>query len=395
MDKNINNRNAVITKLKPGEKNKRQPYPYKCSMVDTAVINLFDGVTKPVITVAELPVIVIETFRDKFGTIVPGIGKMEKYTMPGETYMSHDSFTHKQLTDVTICSTTAAYFYIFSGAEKKPHFVMSKSLSLDYHSKLIKHSISTRCWFGRSLDKPIKLLSDHSITQGLRSGNLEESAFYFFSNRTDEFKAIFSFDNIKFNIDYFMIIFDQQQNNGKCSDFLKRGFTTHLDLGWSREGASSTTEKSQQENGETVNAKPVIMGLEDHFVNLGNLPDLVMEMTDGIVFDNENILMPDKHRDKEFAALLRQKMKASTARFEAYTIVRQHVCVIGRENSSSFQGTARHIDGPNDTRIGYRHTCVFSFLCQWNDVSSNWVMFLDSFLFDVPRFLPVVLRHYC
>ena len=151
VDQNINNRNAVITKLKPGEKNKRQPYPYKCSMVDTAVINLFDGVTKQVITVAELPVIVIETFRDKFGTIVPGIGKMDKYTMPGETYTSHDSYSHKQLTDVTICSTTAAYFYVFSGAEKKPHFVMSKSLSLDYHSKLIKHSISTRCWFVQRL----------------------------------------------------------------------------------------------------------------------------------------------------------------------------------------------------------------------------------------------------
>ena len=135
--------------------------------------------------------------------------------------MSHDSFTHKQLTDVTICSTTAAYFYVFSGAEKKPHFVMSKSLSLDYHSKLIKHSISTRCWFGRSLDKAIKLLSDHSITQGLRSGNLEESAFYFFSNRTDEFMAIFNFENIKFNIDYFMIIFDQQQKMASTAIVLK------------------------------------------------------------------------------------------------------------------------------------------------------------------------------
>lgn len=345
-------------------------------MVDTAIITLFDGVTTPVVTHSELPVIVIETFRDKLGNIVPGIGRQEKYSMPCESYMSNNKYANKQLTEVTICSTTWAYFYVFSGAEKKPHFVMSSSASLDYHSKLIKHGISNRCWFGRSLDLPIKLLSDHSITQGLRAGNMEESEFYFFSNRTDEFKAIFNVENIKFNVDYFMIIFDEQQNSGKCVDSLKRGFTTHLNLGWSREGASSSTEKSQQSNGSTINAKPAIMGLDNHFVNLGNLPDLIMEMTDGIVFDNENKLMPDQQRDTEFAALLRQKMKASSARFEAYTLVRQQVCVVGDDNRSSFCGTARHIDGPNDTRIGYRHTCVFSFMCEWNNVSSNKVMFI-------------------
>lgn len=97
--------------------------------------------------------------------------------------------------------------------------------------------------------------------------------------------------------------------------------------------------------------KLVIMGEDDHFVNLGNLPDLIMRMTNGLVFDNEGELMPDEDHDKEFSALLQQKMKASSACFEAYTLVRQYVCYFGDVNNSGFCGTA-------------------SFLCQWNNVSS-------------------------
>ena len=77
-----------------------------------------------------------------------------------------------------------------------------------------------------------------------------------------------------------MLIFDKQEFDCNRKDILKRGFTTHLDLGWSREGASSTTEKSQSSCGETINAKPVIMGADKHFVNLGNLPDAIQSMTD-------------------------------------------------------------------------------------------------------------------
>ena len=44
-------------------------------------------------------------------------------------------------------------------------------------------------------------------------------------------------------------------------------------------------------------------------------------MTDCYVFDNEMKLMCDDDRDKLFSALLREKMKAKKAQFEAYTLV--------------------------------------------------------------------------
>ena len=377
-DNNINSRKSVVKKSKPGcisfpavNIQTTTPPKQKENLEMDGKMNelIFDGVSKEVHSIAELPVIVIETFKDKAGKIVCGIGRSEKNLKPGESYMGRDTYENKELTDVTICSTTSSYFYVFSEAEKKPHFVLSHSEALKYHFLVTKHGISNRFWFDRSLDYPIKLLSDHSITNGLRSGNEEESGFYFFSNRTEEFKLVFHKDNIRFKLDYYMIIFDEQEFSGGSTDVLKRGFTTHLDLGWSREGASSSTEKSQKSAGEIINATPAIMGMDEHFYNLGNLPDLIMTMTNGVVFDNATKLMPDNDRDEQFAALLRQKMKCKMSRFEAFTIVRQKVCVVGDTNSSGFQGTARHIDGPNDTRTGYRHTCVFSFLAEWNHVS--------------------------
>ena len=63
------------------------------------------------------------------------------------------------------------------------------------------------------------------------------------------------------------------------------------------------------------------MGADKHFVNLGNLPDAIQSMTDCCVFDNKMKLMCDNNRDNQFAALLREKMKAKKAWFEAYTRV--------------------------------------------------------------------------
>lgn len=378
-DDDINSRKVVAERPKPGSIFKLSSSESICcesqepkdsdQMSFFMDEHLFGGVSQAINSIANTPVIVIETFTDKDGKTVSGIGRQETNTTPGESYMSSDAYNNKQLTNVTICSTTSSYFYVFSEAEKKPHFVLSQSQALKYQLLLMRYEITNRVWYPRSLDLPIKLLSDHSITNGLRSGNLEESDFYFFSNRTTEFKTFFDPEKIRFNLDYFMLIFDEEEFNGNCNDILKRGFTTHIDLGWSREGASSSTEKSQRSCGETINAMPVIMGAEEHFVNLGNLPDLIMTMTDIHVFDNEMKLMSDNDRDNRFAALLRNKMKANKARFEAYTLVRQKVCSIEDLKTSEFKGTSRHTDGPNDTRIGYRHTCVFSFLCQWNNVS--------------------------
>ena len=94
------------------------------------------------------------------------------------------------------------------------------------------------------------------------------------------------------------------------------------------------------------------MGDDDHFVNLGNLPDAIQTMTDFYVFDNQMKLMSDDDRDNLFSALLREKMNAKKARFEAYTLVRQKVCTMEDFNKSEFIGSSRHTDGPNDTRIG-------------------------------------------
>ena len=348
---------------------------------------IYSGKTKKHDFLPEYPVVVIETFRNREGEIKKGIvNETEKKYEPGKAaYMPFNKVKDKHLSEVIICETSSSYFYVFASADQRPHFVLTKREARKYQHALIDHDISTHTFRGKLLDEPLKLLSNHSISEGLRSGQYQESDFYFISNRTELFKRFFSDGLIKINLDYWMVEFDKL---GRQCDELRRGFVSYVDIGWTREGAISSTENSQTQSADTLCAKPSILGEDEYFRQLGNLPDLIMAITDKVVFDNETKLMWDEERDNKFARILREKMNCNLARFEAYTLVRQPICKLGDESNIDFSGTARHIDGPNDRRVGYKHTCVFSLLCSWKKVSFNmYVIFLFQFMSDFIFFL--------
>ena len=102
---------------------------------------------------------------------------------------------------------------------------------------------------------------------------------------------------------------------------------------------------------------------------LGNIPDVITELIDRYCYENDEKLMPDEERDREFASKLRSRIGLKISRFEAYTIVRQFISTLENFDASTMNATARHTDGPNCSRPGYRHTAVFSFLCVWKKVS--------------------------
>ena len=142
-DDNINSRWAVTKIPKPGSINQLTDLISNCVDVLQDVKDkldiwsetdehIFGGISQPINSIIDSPVIVIETFTDNNGKIVNGIGHHDKNTSPGELYMKEDTYNNKWLNNVTICATTSSYFYVFSEAEKNPHFVLCKSEELKY-----------------------------------------------------------------------------------------------------------------------------------------------------------------------------------------------------------------------------------------------------------------------
>lgn len=268
----------------------------------------------------------------------------------------------KRLTDVLVCQTTSSYFYVFKQAEMRPHFVLDYESAKKYSQTIVTHDIGFQKKV--NLCNPIKMLSDNSIEEGLRAGQKEEADFYFFSNKTTQFNHFFDEKKIMFDVDFWMKKFDDKQGNK--IDQHGRGFVDgHVDLGFTREGATKNILKTQKEGIDTMSSIPILMGDKDDYKQLGTLPDNIMTITDKYVFENDKNLMWEGEREKQFAQVLRERIgkHCTKSRFEAFTLVRQLVL----ENNM----TARHCDGPNDHRIGYRHTCVYSFLTKWKGVSRS------------------------
>ena len=206
------------------------------------------------------------------------------------------------------------------------------------------------------------MLSDNSIEEGLREGQKEEADFYFFSNKTTQFNYFFDKKKMRFDVDFWMNKFDNKQG----TDQHGQGFVDgHVDLGFTREGATKNILKTQKEGINTVSSIPVLMGDKDDYKQLGSLPDDIMTITDKYVFENGKNLMWEREREKQFAQVLRARIgkQCKKSRFEAFTLVRQ----LASNNTM----IARHVDGPNNHQIGYRHTCVYSFLTKWREVSKS------------------------
>jgi len=368
-DINIPKETPLVKNPKPGSDNcSHQQIPQNS---DLNIKKNFDGEAKKHQMKSETPVIVIETFKNDKSEIVCGITtKQEKQQKPGGDYVRMKN-KNKKLHGVIICPTTPSYVYFFRHAELRPHFVTSREKLKGYLLKIVTEDIKITKFCDDDLNEPIKIISDHSISEGLRAGNQEESEFYFFSERTEVFKTLMNDDRLQFDLDKLMKKYDEETAlSNITSDELSRGFVDgHTDIGFTREGALTNTINSQTKSGEHVCARPVIFGSDSDLKLLGNIPDAISEIMDRYCFENNCKLMPDDDRDEMFAAVLRSKIGLKKSRFEAYTIVRQFISRLKDFDPSCFNETTRHVDGPNCFRPGYRHTAVFSFMCVWKKVS--------------------------
>ena len=78
--------------------------------------------------------------------------------------------------------------------------------------------------------------------------------------------------------------------------------------------------------------------------------------------------MDSEERDNVFGRNLRQLTGATKSKSEAFTWVRTFICNLEDWNMILLLiATSLHLDGPNDHRVKYRHTGIFSFLCTWNN----------------------------
>ena len=158
------------------------------------------------------------------------------------------------------------------------------------------------------LDKPIKVIRDCSMVNGLEEGQKESSDFTFLSNRCNTFQRMFGEDveNIEFDVDWWNNQFDDPKQ--KTMD-KERGFVDgHFNLGWGRCGVNEATHASQTKSACDALALPHIINkdCEDACQKLGNIPDLVQTFCDKCVFENGNKLMPCELRDEMFGSALRR-----------------------------------------------------------------------------------------
>jgi hypothetical protein len=322
---------------------------------------------------AEHPVIVIETFTDMDGgDVVMGPTKAPtgvSFSPGDDRYLRPNTKTKKRLASVILCETSDKYFYCFKLANKKPHFVLSKPEAREYMKKLLDWDVGIKRFCRHQLKEPLKVIGDHTITTGIQAGTRADSDFLFLSDDTKLFHHYFGNDKLNLDVDFWMETFDKQQSEGKTTDVQKRGFKDgHVDIGWGRGGVSSSMMETQKKGKEYLLAQPALINKNDvGYRKLGNLPDCVQAFCDDHVRDCGEPLMNDMDRDEKYAKPLRAKMNLKRSRFEAYTLVRQFVCHSSKLQRNKFNKTARHTDGPNDTRPGYSVTGVLSFLVEWKD----------------------------
>ena len=314
---------------------------------------------------ANLPVIHIETFHDPSGNIAPG---PVKYTEEGQRkvygvgsgYLQQS--VDRRLAKVLCCPTTKAYVYFFKDATHRPHWVCSREESREYLLKLLDVDTDLKVIGTSQLCRPVKVINDSSISEGLREGNKEESDFIFILDQTELFKSYYGdLEELNFPTAKWMEFFDKE---GPKRDLHGRNFRFgHHDLGFGREGVSMSAHASQDEGLEFVMGKPQIIGNREMAATLGPLVDRTTLLMDATCFENGERLMNDDERDSVFGDFLRRMTNSKHSRFESYTVVRQplgrRLAVLG--GRCRFQGTSRlvrlevwsipvcphHIDSPN------------------------------------------------
>ena len=132
------------------------------------------------------------------------------------------------------------------------------------------------------LDKPVRVQDPLQTT---------ECDFLMLSNETEEFKEYFTEDKIKFDSDYWMSIFDQQEDQKNTHDNQKRGFKNgHADLGFGRDGVSRSAEISQKGRKNVLFAIPHLIHKDKFdYKKLGNIPDQIQLLADKYIQDNGQV----------------------------------------------------------------------------------------------------------
>ena len=188
-----------------------------------------------------------------------------------------------------------------------------------------KKNIAIRRIVQHELDKPVKILLDHTPT----TDHEKDSDFFMLSDMTDEFDDYFGEDKLIFDYDHWMDVFDKQEEEHKTNDEQKRGFKNgHADIGFGRDGVSQSAELSQKGNNDIIFATPHLIHKDKFdYKKLGNLSDMIQLAADKFIFDQGEELMPrlPEMRDKVFGNMLRDKTGLVYSRFESFTVVRQFV----------------------------------------------------------------------
>lgn len=315
---------------------------------------MFDDDARPFkAPLSDLPSVVVETFTDDSGEMVAGPvthkaadGNNERYSIGEHGYLTGDDHK-KHLSRVLCCPMSNASLYFFKWANYRTHFTCERSEAMSYIQNVVTATdldVDLKNISTKQLQKPIKILTDWSLTDGLHAGVKEESDFIFVSDETSLFhKAFGDLKKFPFPTAQWMTYFDSQQ---KQSDSQLRGFEFGChDCGIGREGVFRSAHATQDEGQEFLAAKPHIFGNDELMGTLGPLLDRSTLLMDSICFEGGEPIMNDTGRDSVFGKELRKKTNSKLSRFEAYTIARQPLCTLAewRENKTKFKGTLRHL----------------------------------------------------
>ena len=354
------NEDAVITSPflplsppKPG-KLRLADHPSETAGVDVGGC-MFDEEAKAFkAPLSDLPCVVVETFTDDSGEMVAGPVEYKcpdrtsgRYKIGAIGYLKGDA-EKKHLSQVLCCPMSNASLYMFKWANYRTHFTCERSEAMAYINKVTTTTnldVDLKNISTKQLQKPIKILTDSSLTDGLHGGEKEDSDFIFVSDETQLFhKAFGSLEKFPFPTARWMRYFDSQQK--QRGDSQLRGFEFGVfDCGFGREGVSRTAHQTQDEGLEYVVAKPYIFGDEEMMATLGPLVDRCTLLMDSICFEGGTRMMNDSKRDSIFGEELRSKTNSRFSRMEAYTIARQPLCTVEEwlKKNTKFKGTSRHL----------------------------------------------------
>ena len=293
------------------------------------------------------PVIHVESFEDSEGNPCKGPdGEFSDFP--------YETSNGRTMTKVVCCPTTASYFYCFSDAHEKHHFVVEGERSETYRDEVYHHS---------------KDISFHRYSiKDLRRKIQHNDEFFLFSEWTEEFKKHLDPKKLGFDVAFFVDNFESGAFQSKTTEEnMKRGdaFCKHsLHLGYGRDGHNTSCRSTQEEEGgKSILAKPDLVSKKrrEAYQKLKPFLDKMMDFMDEFLGIDGCKLFSDQERFEEFP-LFRQYTDCMEARPEAATIVLQEIGTLEEVLATNFtmEATERHTDGPNCSLKGYQYTLVYS-----------------------------------